>query len=115
MQNIVLINPLKPGKLDAYKMFMAEIIEDHKAEYSDMLGRYGLKTSKVYYQNFNGTEFVVVIHEIEPYASERLPGWATSTHPFDLWFKEKASEFYDFECAKNAGQPQVVLSFNAIE
>lgn len=112
MKTIVLINQLKPGILNEYKSFMAEITSSRKAEYVDLLKRYGLKTSKVHYHKLGGIEFVVVVHEIEDYAPERLPTWVASTHPFDLWFKEQSQKFYDFESMKSAGQPQLVLDFN---
>ncbi len=112
MQNITLINPLKPGALPVFKAFMAEITGPRKSEYSDLLKRYGLKNSKVVYHKLAGVEFVVVAHDMEENAAERLAVWLTSSHPFDVWFKEKAREFYDFDLAKVAGQPQVIAVFN---
>jgi hypothetical protein len=115
MNNILFINPLKPGKLEAYKMFVAEITGPRKAEYSDLLKRYGLKNAKTHYQKFLNTEFVVVEQEIEDYAAERLPHFFTSTHPFDLWFIEQLQDCHDDEIAKAAGQPQVLLDFDAMD
>jgi hypothetical protein len=113
MQSILFVNPLKPGKLNEYKDFMSEITGARKQEYKDLLKRYGLKTSKVYYHKLGGQEFTIVTHDIEDYAPERLAAWVSSTHPFDLWFKEQAQKLYDFESAKIAGQPQSLMSFDA--
>lgn len=112
MKNIVLINQMKAGKIDAFKKFLSDVASEHKEAYKDMLKRYGLKTSKVIYQKLNNVEFAVVIHEIEDYAFERLPNWASSTNPFDIWFKTQAQEFYDFESTQEAGQPSLILDFS---
>ncbi|MCX7123629.1 MAG: hypothetical protein NTV32_08220 [Gammaproteobacteria bacterium] len=112
MTNITLINPLKPGSLPVFKAFMADITGPRKSEYSDLLKRYGLKNSKVVYHKLAGVEFVVVAHDMEDDAAERLAAWPTSSHPFDVWFKERAQAFYDFELAKVAGQPEVVAVFD---
>ena len=112
MQNIVLINPLQTGKLNVFKAFMAEITGPRREEYTDLLKRYGLKNSKCVYHKLGNDEFIVVIHELESYALERLPAWITSAHPFDIWFREQSQRFYDFEKSKIAGQPQVIAAFD---
>lgn len=112
MKNIVFINPLQPGKLNVFKDFLLEITTSRKEEYTDLLNRYGLKNTKVNYHKLGDAEFAVVTHDIEDYAPERLSTWASSTNPFDTWFKEQSAKFYDFEAAKTAGQPQLLLTFD---
>ena len=111
MKNIVLVNALNAGKLAEYKAFLADITSAHKADYSDMLQRYGLKNSTVHYYQLESVEFVVVIHDIEDYAYERLATWPTSIHPFDVWFKQQTKDFYNADSAKKLTH-ELLLSFN---
>lgn len=111
MTQITLINQMLPGKLVEYKEFLAELVTKHKEEYRDMLNRYGLTNSKVLYQKLDDVEFAVVMHEIEPHAFERLAGWTTSTHPFDIWFKNQSKKYYDVAAIQKAGHAQLILDF----
>ena len=113
MQEIIFINPLLPGKLNEYKAVLDQLSGERKEEYLDFLKRYGLKNSKVFYHKLNSTEFSVVKHDLEDYSQERLPGWPTSKHPFDLWFKEQLGKLHDYELAKASGLPMLLLDINA--
>lgn len=104
MQTIVDINPLKPGKLEAYKAFAAEITGPRKKEFAEMLKRYGLKTANAYFHKIRDVDFVVVVHEAEDDARERLKNFASSTHPMEKWFVEQLSELHDFSPLNDAGQ-----------
>ena len=86
--------PLKPGKLDEFQAFVKEYTGPRKTEYNDLLKRYGLKTAKVWLHEIDGKTQVMVFHEIEPDALERLKGWSLSTHPFDHWFGEQCQNCY---------------------
>ncbi len=86
---------LKPGMLSAYQRFAAEIIGPRKQEYRDLLKRYGLKTAKVYYKKIEGRDYVMIFHEAEDDALERMKKWSSSTHPFDLWFGEQLNLCYE--------------------
>lgn len=108
MATITFVNPLKPGKLNAYKAFMAEFTGPRKVEYLDLLQRYGLTTSKVHYHKIGNQEFVIVAHEQEPGKENLLTHWMESQHPFDLWFKDQLAQLHDFEFA---GVPDLILDF----
>jgi hypothetical protein len=109
MQHIVFINPLKVGKLKAYKIFSAENTGPRKEENNDLLKRYGLLTTKVYYHNLGGKEFVIVIHGIEKDAKARLEKFATSNHPYDQWFLEQLRDLHDFD---EVGEAQFLFSYD---
>ena len=108
MPALVFVNPLKPGKLDEYKAFMAEFTGPRLGEYVDLLRRYGLKSSKVYYHRVADKEFVIVMHEAEDGARERLSKWNTSAHPFDIWFRTQLAVLHDLE---DAGLAEAILDF----
>lgn len=107
MQTLVYINPLKSGKLNEYKAFAAEITGPRKKEYTDLLKRYGLKTAKVYYHKLGSKEFVIVIHNAEDDATEKLANFPTSDHPHDRWFFEQLKNLHDF----GNGETQAELLF----
>ena len=104
MQTYVDINPLKPGKLEAYKKFSAEITGPRKADFADLLSRYGLKTANSSYHTINDVTFIVVAHTAEDDAHERLKNFGTSKHPMDQWFVEQLTDLHDFSPLNGAGQ-----------
>ena len=107
--------PIKPGKLNTYIKFMRECVNgSKKAEYKDLLIRYGMNTVKMWHHNFNGHDYVLFTHDISDDGFERLKGWSTSTHPFDKWFNEQLQDCYENSDASSpAGQPVFVCELDA--
>lgn len=95
MKSLLFAVFLKPGMLDAYKRFTAEITGPRKLEYKELLKRYGLRTAKVWHEKVLNRDYVIIVHEAEDDALERLKTWASSTHPFDLWFGEHLNKCYE--------------------
>ena len=95
MKTLLFATFLKPGMLDAYKKFTAEIIGPRKLEYKELLKRYGLRTAKVWHEKLSGRDYVMIVHEAEDDAVERLKNWSSSTHPFDLWFGDHLNKCYE--------------------
>lgn len=107
MKTIVFINPLKPGKLKEYRAFAAENRGSRKKEYTDLLHRYGLKNAKAYHHKLGGKEWIIVIHDAEEDAVERLTHFASSTNPYDRWFVEQLKKLHDLDA-----NPQAELLFD---
>lgn len=97
MKTILFINPLKPGKLNEYKKFAAEITGPRRKEFIDMLKRYHLRTSEVWQHKLGEIEYVSVRHEVEKGITDPLANWLTSTHPFDQWFQQQLLNLHDME------------------
>jgi hypothetical protein len=95
MKSLLFTVPLKPGKLEAYKKFAAEITGPKREEYTALLKRYGMLSTRVWLQKIGGREYAMVFHEGTDDALERLKNWSLSTHPFDLWFREQLNHCYD--------------------
>ena len=95
MKSLLFTVPLKPNTLALYKNFAAEITGPRKQEYKELLKRYGLKTAKVWHKKRAGHEYVLIFHQAEDDALERLKRWSSSTHPFDLWFDQQLSKCYE--------------------
>src|SRR3989338_2689083 len=104
MQTIVDINPLKPGKLEAYKSFAAEITGSRQKEFADLLNRYGLKTAHAYHHKIRDVDFVIVVHIAEDDVKKRLEHFGTSKHPMDQWFVEQLTQLHDFSPLNGDGQ-----------
>ena len=109
MKTILFVNPLRPGKLKEYKAFTAEITGPRVKEYTDLLKRYHLKNAEVWTHKLGDVEYVIVRHEIENNVADPLANWASSNHPFDLWFKEKLNNLHDME---NVTPPNFLFSFD---
>ena len=94
--------PLKNGKKDDYKAFIAECMGPKKSEYQDLLKRYGLNNVKTWLHNLNGTDYAMFTHDMDDDAEKRLEGWTSSTHPFDQWFDKNLRDCYDYDGFENA-------------
>lgn len=90
MKKLLFIAHLKPGMLSAYQHFAATITGPRKEEYKDLLHRYGLTSTSVYLHH----DMVLIYHEAENDALERLSRWAASKHPFDEWFGQQLNNCY---------------------
>jgi hypothetical protein len=112
MKTIVDINPLKPGKLEAYKAFAREITGPKRQDLTEMFARYGLKTAEVFHHKIRDVDFIIVVHEAEDDVRERLEKFSTSNHPMEKWFVEQLSNLHDFESLNGEGQAsKPVFSF----
>lgn len=110
MQTLLSATFLKTGALDAYKKFIAEIMGPRNQEYKELLKRYGLRTVKVWYEKVSGRDYVMIVHEAEDNAMEKLKEWDSSTHPFDLWFGEQLNQHYE----KLSEPSQLLFQFDAM-
>lgn len=79
------------------KTFSSENLGPRKKEYIDLLKRYGLKNAKVYHHKWKGKEFVIVIHDAEDDAIERLEKFTTSDHHHDRWFFEQLTDLHELD------------------
>ncbi len=95
MQTLLYTTFLKPGTLNLYKKFIAEIIGSRNQEYKKLLKRYAIKTTKVWHEKVADRDYVMVMHEAEDDALARSEDWESSTHPFDLWFEERLNQCYE--------------------
>ena len=81
-----------------------------KQEYKELLKRYGLRSTKVWHEKVSGRDYVMIMHEVEDDAQERLEHWESSTHPFDLWFEERLNQCYE-DLSESA---QLLCQFDAM-
>lgn len=112
MQTLVYVKPLKAGKLEAYKKFCATNAGPRKAEYSDLLKRYGLNNTRVFNHHIEGKDYIIIVHDgATDDAVERLSKWAQSDNPYDHWFGEQLVELHGAGTDDEAAQSELLLDF----
>jgi hypothetical protein len=93
--------PIKPGKLDTWKAWCAELTGSRKAEFDDMNQRLGLTTHAAWHQaNPDGSDLAVVVVD-GPGAAGFLGKLAQSDNEFDTWFRTSIEDIHpmDFSAA----------------
>ena len=112
MKSVLFCIPLKPGCLDQYLAFAKQSAEDPEA-YSDMLRRYDILCAKIWHNNLGDQNYVYIYHEVDSEFEEKMKGWDTSEHPYDVWFRESIMAVYDIDSAATVTPPEHVLDFKA--
>jgi len=112
MKSVLFCIPLKPGSLETYLAFAKETTK-RSEEYSDMLKRYDIHCAKVWNASLEGKDYVFVYHEVGVQFKDKMTRWDTSTHPFDVWFRESIMAVYNIESAATVEAPNFVLDFKA--
>lgn len=93
----LLLIPIVDGKIDAYKKFVEEMISGSKREgFNDLNKRYQLTRHDVWYCETPGGPMAAVLHE-GPGAEEFMQAFAQSTHSYDVWMRERVSEFHNMD------------------
>lgn len=89
--------PIKPGKVEAWESWCAELRGPRKAEFEDFNQRYGLTTHGSWLQaNPDGSNLAVIVID-GPGASELLGKMATSDHEFDTWFRSSIEDVHPMD------------------
>ena len=91
--------PIKPGKLEAWTSWCAELTVPRKAEFDDMNQRLGLTTHASWHQaNPDGSDLSIIVVD-GPGASAVLANIATSEHEFDTWFRSQIVDIHSVDLA----------------
>ncbi len=95
MKKSLFIAKIRPGKMKAYHDFGRVITGERKKEYKALLARYGFKVTRVWTQHIGNEGYALIYHEVTEGAEERLKEWDSSTHPFDMWFRDQLEQIYE--------------------
>ena len=93
MPAMTFVVPLLPGKEEEWRRFVQEVVEERLPEYEQLRQRLGISNESVWLARTKAGETVVVHREVEG-ATSIAPALATSEAPFDVWLKERLSEFH---------------------
>lgn len=105
MSGNVMILPIVPGKVDAWKAFVAQLNGPRAAEFADFNRRYGLTDHRVWHQITPEGDHVAVVLVDGPAVSELMNRLQASEHPFDRWFLDRAVEAHALDLASGPLSP----------
>jgi hypothetical protein len=89
--------PIKPGKLEAWESWCAELNGPRKAEFDDMNQRLGLTTHASWHQvNPDGSDLAVVVID-GPGAPTFFGKMVASDHEFDTWFRSVIEDVHPMD------------------
>jgi hypothetical protein len=87
----LVIAPIKEGKVEAWKSWSKELIEEKKSEFNDFNKRHGLTRHEAWLAETPAGIMAVVVHE-GPGAETFMPNVAQSENNFDIWFKKNVED-----------------------
>ncbi len=110
MPSVLFTIPMKQGKLEDYLAFAKET-ELRAKEYSAMLQRYDIHSTKIWQSKIGNTDYIFVYHDVGPDFQEKMKSWGISDHSFDKWFRESINNFYDIQSSDKFETLVEVLDF----
>ena len=110
----LILAPIAPDKLAAWKSFMAEVKGPRKAEFEEFNRRHKLTKHEAWLAQTPMGAVVVAIHE-GPGSAELMPNVAASSNAFDKYFVAKLAEIHgmDLKAPPPGPMPERMLSWNA--
>ncbi len=89
--------PVLPGKVDAWREWLAECQGARKAELEDMNSRFGLTRHRAWLQqNPDGTYVVIAVHD-GPGGDEFMGKLGASENEFDAWFRQHIQDVHGID------------------
>ena len=89
--------PIVPGKLEAWKGWVADLTGARKAEFEDMNTRYNLTGHRAWLQPTSDGQHMVVVVVDGPGADDFMPKLATSANDFDAWFRAGITDVHGID------------------
>lgn len=94
MATVIMAIPIFPGKTEEYRAFLTEMGTNRRAEYLASRRRMGITSEKVWVQT-TAVGDVAILQVEAPDFGPVFRGIATSTDPFDDWFRKQEGELID--------------------
>lgn len=110
MKSVLFRCPIKPGKLEAYRNFIAECLQ-RADEYKEMLHRYDMHSVKIWLGKHQGKDFAYVFHHVGEQFLQKMQAWQHSDHHFDSWFREALMDIYDIVDAEGMLELENIADF----
>jgi hypothetical protein len=105
MKSLLITAPILPGKLDAWRRCVSELVGPRRGEYHEAIREGGLARLRVWHQHApDGSDLAVVLYE--GHAPERfLQQTATSQDPFWSWLREQLALAHGLDFSKPMPAP----------
>ena len=110
MKSLLITAPILPGKLEAWRNCVSELVGARRAEYHEAIRQGGLTRLRVWHhKGADGGDLAVVLYE--GHAPERfLQRVATSNDSFSTWFREQLADAHGMDfSAPPPPPPQLVI------
>jgi len=111
MQCLSWCAPILPGQTDAWKAFDATMRGARRAEHEESRRRMGVHREVVSLLSTPQGDVVCLFHEADDIESA-FRTLATSTDPYDVWFRERLIELHGLTPDMLQGPPPAILHFD---
>ena len=108
MASVAFVAPLLPGKLEEWKEFHSQLDGLRRWDFEDQQRRLGLVRHRVWLQDTPDGPVALVVQEGEDPDRARAI-LASSTHPFDVWFREQVLELHGLDLSEPTDGASVTL------
>ncbi len=113
MQSIAFAVPYLPGQVDVDREAMQSCVNgERKADHEASRRRHGITREAVSLQHTPDGDLAVVYVEADDLEAA-FAGLATSTDPFDQWFRNLVQECHGIDLAQGFPPPELLLDFRA--
>jgi len=110
----LIVVPIVPSELDAWKAWNNELATSKSEEFAEFNNRIGITSQKVWRVQTPDVLLAGVNHA-GPGEADFMQKVTTSDHPFDEWFKNSIAGFHgiDFSQPPPGPMPELVTSWSA--
>lgn len=109
---VLLVAPILPGKAEAWRRFMQELLGSRRREYEASRRRLGVRSERAWIsETRRGASGIAFIQA--DYPERAFTTLITSNHPFDRWFREQLLALHGIDLTPPASTfvPTLVLAW----
>ena len=88
LQEIIFVLPILPGKSEAWRRFIQEMLGSHRLEYEASRHRLGIYAERSWISQIPSGKQAIIAIEVEN-LEQVLLNLGNSTAPFDDWFRKQ--------------------------
>jgi hypothetical protein len=115
-QAVIIVARILPGKAEAWRRFMQEMLGSRRQEYEASRQRLGIQAEQAWISETKRQTTGVIFIEAENQEQLSLV-LATSDHPFDCWFREQLLTLQGLDLTRSDATllPDLILSWRSDE
>jgi hypothetical protein len=111
--NVIILAPILPGKAEAWRRMMQEILGVRRREYETSRQRLGIRAEWAWINETRQQTIGVIMIEAD-HLEQAVVALAASEHPFDRWFREQLQHLQGLHLNRLnlIGLPDLVLAWH---